>query len=466
NPADESESMPGHYGDLPACKHSELMKLGSLQDASIQSLFGVMYKSLDGCVKRRNDDVPRGVASMLLIVMQEMEQRFSELAKSSRKQSAMYRSREERHRSKFKALEILATGTAEENEIVRKELQQMKIEKTKLEKVKRRQEQDLTKLRQEKEHFENQVMFTEEELNSAKTAFEENFLQMKIEAKDIQERQLKKIQDLGGLLADSRNKLNNLENFSDSKVIEWKRKEQKYKQFIAYHSGALERLRLTSESVKQEMSDIKTMHAEEFYHFGIKLRGLVDAAHNYHSLLEENRKLYNEVQDLKGNIRVYCRIRPFLPGQSEKLTTIEYIGENGELIVTNPSKLGKSSQRVFKFNKVFRPASTQEEVFQDTQPLIRSVLDGYNVCIFAYGQTGSGKTYTMTGPGGGKSTGDWGVNYRALNDLFEILRTRYNSISYDIGVQMVEIYNEQVRDLLSSDILPKRLGIWNTSLPN
>lgn len=36
-----------------------------------------------------------------------------------------------------------------------------------------------------------------------------------------------------------------------------------------------------------------------------------------------------------------------------------------------------------------------DEVFLDTQPLIRSVLDGYNVCIFAYGQTGSGKTYTM-----------------------------------------------------------------------
>jgi hypothetical protein len=36
-----------------------------------------------------------------------------------------------------------------------------------------------------------------------------------------------------------------------------------------------------------------------------------------------------------------------------------------------------------------------EEVFLDTQPLIRSVLDGFNVCIFAYGQTGSGKTFTM-----------------------------------------------------------------------
>lgn len=45
---------------------------------------------------------------------------------------------------------------------------------------------------------------------------------------------------------------------------------------------------------------------------------------------------------------------------------------------------------------------------------------------------------------------DWGVNYRALNDLFQISQTRKSSISYEVGVQMVEIYNEQVRDLLSS----------------
>lgn len=36
-----------------------------------------------------------------------------------------------------------------------------------------------------------------------------------------------------------------------------------------------------------------------------------------------------------------------------------------------------------------------EHIYADTQPLVRSVLDGYNACIFAYGQTGSGKTYTM-----------------------------------------------------------------------
>lgn len=60
-----------------------------------------------------------------------------------------------------------------------------------------------------------------------------------------------------------------------------------------------------------------------------------------------------------GNIRVYCRIRPFLPGQSQKQTTIEYIGDSGELVVTNPSKPGKDNHRLFKFNKVFSPAATQ-----------------------------------------------------------------------------------------------------------
>nr|GEX77245.1 kinesin-like protein KIN-14C [Tanacetum cinerariifolium] len=82
------------------------------------------------------------------------------------------------------------------------------------------------------------------------------------------------------------------------------------------------------------------------------------------------------------------------------------------------------------------------EVYGDIQQLVRSVLDGYNVCIFAYGQTGAGKTYTMSGPDNG-SEEEWGVNYRALNDLFRISQSR-STYKYEVWVQMVEIYNEQV----------------------
>lgn len=57
---------------------------------------------------------------------------------------------------------------------------------------------------------------------------------------------------------------------------------------------------------------------------------------------------------------------------------------------------------------------------------------------------------SQTGPNSSTKE-NWGVNYRALNDLFDISQRRKSSITYEIGVQMVEIYNEQVRDLLSSD---------------
>ncbi|KAF2601931.1 hypothetical protein F2Q70_00027424 [Brassica cretica] len=203
-------------------------------------------------------------------------------------------------------------------------------------------------------------------------------------------------------------------------------------------------------SLKHEVLKTGENYFQDLNYYGLKLRGVVHAAKNYQVVVEENRRLYNEVQELKGNIRVYCRIRPFLKGQNKKETSIEYTGENGELVVANPLKQGKDTHRFFKFNKVFGPSSTQEEVFLDTQPLIRSLLDGYNVCIFAYGQTGSGKTYTMSGPSI-NSEEHWGVNYRALNDLFHLTQSSQNTVMYEVGVQMVEIYNEQVRDLLSDD---------------
>ncbi|KAL0447948.1 UNVERIFIED_CONTAM: Kinesin-like protein KIN-14J [Sesamum latifolium] len=419
--SDILQAKCGHYGDLPASKISELMKLGSLENTSTQSLFTVTNMILDECVEGKNENIPQRVASILKLVMQEIQDRVSKQAQNMRKQSTLYKSREERYQSKIRALETLATGTTEENEVVMNQLRQMKysfsgpsdviflrqIEKTKIEEVLKLEQHDLTIFRQEKDRCESLILSLEEEIRLTKQDYEEKCFQLEARAEETKDKLLKKILELECLLTDSRNKVKELEDFSESKILRWKRKEHGYRHFIDSQFESLQDLRLASESIKQEVSKIKNVYAEEFYHFGVNMKGLIDAAQNYHSVLEENRKLYNEVQDLKGNIRVYCRIRPFLPGQSRKQTTIQYIGENGELVVINPLKPGKDSHRLFKFNKVFGPASTQEEVFRDTQPLIRSVLDGYNVCIFAYGQTGSGKTYTMTGPNA-TSVVDWG----------------------------------------------------------
>lgn len=137
--------------------------------------------------------------------------------------------------------------------------------------------------------------------------------------------------------------------------------------------------------------------------------------------------------------------------------------KNGEVIVMSNGFPKKS----FKFDSVFGPNASQgdpitpfptslassnnllflvlftADVFEDTAPFATSVIDGYNVCIFAYGQTGTGKTFTMEG-----TPDNRGVNYRTLKNLFEITKERENRYSYEISVSVLEVYNEQIRDLL------------------
>ncbi|KAI4301733.1 hypothetical protein L6164_034980 [Bauhinia variegata] len=235
----------------------------------------------------------------------------------------------------------------------------------------------------------------------------------------------------------------------------------KQKHLVEQQQKDIQELKEILHDTKSGMLLLQKRYREDFICLGKHMRVLASTASGYHKVLEENRKLYNQVQDLKGNIRVYCRVRPLF-GQPSHLTTVSNL-EEGNISIITPSKYGKEGKKAFSFNKVFGPTATQAEVFSDMQPLIRSVLDGYNVCIFAYGQTGSGKTHTMSGPN--ELTEETvGVNYRALRDLFLLSEQRKDTICYDISVQMLEIYNEQVRDLLATDgASNKRLEIRNSS---
>ncbi|KAK3119338.1 hypothetical protein QOZ80_9BG0718300 [Eleusine coracana subsp. coracana] len=207
-------------------------------------------------------------------------------------------------------------------------------------------------------------------------------------------------------------------------------------------------------TIKSGMEDFKLLYCEDLTKLGNHLRVISHAASGYHKLVEENRKLYNQIQDLRGNIRVYCRVRPFLPGKVSSSSSVDGI-EDRTITILVPSKYGKDARKSFTFNRVFGPLATQEEVFSDMQPLIRSVLDGFNVCIFAYGQTGSGKTFTMSGPKILTDEG-LGVNYRALNDLFSIQEQRKDTFCYEISVQMIEIYNEQKNRAVCSTAMNDR----------
>ncbi|KAF5934145.1 hypothetical protein HYC85_030316 [Camellia sinensis] len=443
----------GSYADLPAAKITEMMRSNSLDNAPTQSLLSVVNGILDESIERKNGEIPHRVACLLRKVVQEIERRISTQAEHLRTQSNLFKAREEKYQSRIRVLEALATGTSEETQVAMNQLQQTKTDKTKMEEKKKVEEQDMVRLTKEKEQINNEILTLKQELEIARKANEESCIKMETEAKGNQRELEKRLTEVMHLLTESRKRVKELETNSESKSQQWNKKEHIYQIFTEFQLGALRELKFSSQSIKQEISRTQKSYSDEFNRLGIKLKALADAAENSNAVLAENRKLHNEVQELKGNIRVYCRIRPFLPGQTGKQSIVEYIGDNGELGVANPSKQGKDAQKLFKFNKVYGSMAAQAEVYSDIQPLIRSVLDGYNVCIFAYGQTGSGKTYTMTGPDGG-SEEEWGVNYRALNDLFQISQNRSRVFMYEVNVQMVEIYNEQVRDLLSNDAVP------------
>merc|ERR1712130_29829 len=116
------------------------------------------------------------------------------------------------------------------------------------------------------------------------------------------------------------------------------------------------------------------------------------------------KKLLEQLIDLKGNIRVFCRVRPKIKRKVTTLKNEENDDNEPELMATtclDDERIAiqddSKKKKEFVFDQVYAPNTSQNVIFEDVQPLIHSVVDGYNCCIFAYGQTGSGKTYTMEG---------------------------------------------------------------------
>ena len=191
------------------------------------------------------------------------------------------------------------------------------------------------------------------------------------------------------------------------------------------------------------------------------------------------RHLHNAIQDLKGSIRVFCRVRPHLPGaDGGERDVVEVSGDatSGDLenaasqgiAVRTFDKRGVPERKAFSFDRVFGPDATQGGIYEECSALIRCACDGYNVCFMAYGQTGSGKTYTMSGPSGAESgNASRGINYRALDDLFDLIKERRATHAYEVSVSVLEIYNEQCRDLLAAigghkvEILPTKKAGFN-----
>ncbi|KAJ7088855.1 kinesin-domain-containing protein [Mycena belliarum] len=184
---------------------------------------------------------------------------------------------------------------------------------------------------------------------------------------------------------------------------------------------------------------------------------------------EERRKLHGMVMELKGNIRVFCRVRPLLPSEAEADeevvsaqiaypdATLPYPSGQKEIVLSSTGAerewdagMGNKPRKEvwnFGFDRVFAPSSTQADLFAEISQLAQSCTDGYNVCIFAYGQTGSGKSWTMEG-GGTEET--QGMIPRAVAQVFRVTEElKDKGWTYTLDGQFLEIYNETITDLLS-----------------
>lgn len=147
------------------------------------------------------------------------------------------------------------------------------------------------------------------------------------------------------------------------------------------------------------------------------------------------RKVHNALEDTKGQIRVFCRVRPL---NSKELSE----GDIEAVQIIDDMTLEVPRGGLFSFDSVFAPG-TQEEVFEECRDLIQSAVDGHNVTIFAYGQTGAGKTFTMYG-----SAEKEGIASRAISELFRIIQSIRHRYSIAVTGSMIELYNNTLVDLL------------------
>ena len=225
--------------------------------------------------------------------------------------------------------------------------------------------------------------------------------------------------------------------------------------------------------LEQELSILKQMHSMnaevpscngrlesnvfkptvEVARYETEIGRLQDSLHQSEKI---RKRLLNQLQEARGNIRVLVRCRPLnsselkvvsqnrdTAGQPATNVCVSCRPESGEVSLVGEVR---GAGQVYAFDQVLGMRSSQEDVFAEVSDLVQSALDGYHVCIFSYGQTGSGKTYTMTG---GMSSSERGIIPRSMEQVIvkcdELRRCGWVA---GCNISIVELYNEEWRDLL------------------
>ncbi|XP_033740152.1 kinesin-like protein KIF25 [Pecten maximus] len=294
-----------------------------------------------------------------------------------------------------------------------------------------------------------------------------------------------KLAQLRGTLQTNREDMSGLQNQFDS--------EQKFRKSIAQYAT---KLKHDVNRLREDLSDVHKIAINMPQDFGSQIDRASTVIHRHRHMFQSQtsslsvlqdkieqmntalqditdrhakekkrrQELHNTLMELRGNIRVHCRLRPLMEFDTglEDPSTLGRIGTKSEVVVhyvddENACVRTAKHNKVFEFERVYDPKESQENVFYEVQPMLTSLLDGYNICIMAYGQTGSGKTHTMLGSHKNEDYNaslephpEEGVIPRAARELFRLISEKPER-HHTIEVSVVEIYNNDIRDLLSSD---------------
>ncbi|CAN1274994.1 Kinesin-like protein KIN-5D [Linum perenne] len=194
----------------------------------------------------------------------------------------------------------------------------------------------------------------------------------------------------------------------------------------------------------------------------------------------------NSKNDKGVNVQVLLRCRPLNQDEKQLVSpAVISCNEKKGIVTLVQNTAHKLIDKNYQFDKVFGPTCEQKLLFDTAvTPIVNEVLEGYNCTIFAYGQTGTGKTYTMEGGmvaevgrlldrdisshylfvppvlqpiasfllQDGEFPSDAGIIPRAVQQIFEVLEAR--SEDYSMKVTFLELYNEEIMDLLDPDERP------------
>lgn len=164
---------------------------------------------------------------------------------------------------------------------------------------------------------------------------------------------------------------------------------------------------------------------------------------------------------LRGNLRVMCRIRPFIKSDLINNNNNNSIINNNKIfnkifnIYDDTISITKNNiKSTYDFDYIFSQRSNQQSIYDEISLLINDINHQSNLCIIAYGQTNTGKSYTIEGPEYNNINDNnfklRGIIYKSIEELFKI-KNNYSEKKFQISITVVEIYNDVIYNLLDEN---------------